>query len=108
ALALMLFALALALPLPLKEPPQFKDVNASLLFPYLLVAVGFAVALPASQAVASPTPQRVQTAVKRALIVLVPLDATLASALVGSWGLLLLLLMAPSLYLNRRRWLYAT
>jgi 4-hydroxybenzoate polyprenyltransferase len=110
ALSLMLFALtlALALPLPLKEPPQFKAVNSSVLFPYLLVAVGFAVALPASKAVAAPSPDRVQGAVKRGLIALVPLDATLASAVAGSWGLLLLVLMAPSLYLNRRRWLYAT
>jgi 4-hydroxybenzoate polyprenyltransferase len=110
AMLLMFCALALALllPMPMKELPQFKEVNSSVLFPYLLVAVGFAVGLPASQAVASPSPMRVQSAVKRALMALVPLDATLASALAGSWGLLLLVLMAPSLYLNRRRWLYAT
>jgi hypothetical protein len=36
------------------------------------------------------------------------LDMVLATALAGSAGLVLLVLMAPSIYLNRRKWLYAT
>ena len=70
--------------------------------------VGVAVALPACQAVATPTPNRVQAGVKRALMALVLLDATLATALAGTVGLVILVLMVPTLYLNRRRWLYAT
>jgi hypothetical protein len=39
---------------------------------------------------------------------LIVLDAVLASGLAGTIGLVILLLLAPSLYLGRRRWLYAT
>jgi hypothetical protein len=42
------------------------------------------------------------------LMGLVLLDAVLATALAGAPGLLILLLLGPSLYLNRKRWLYAT
>jgi 4-hydroxybenzoate polyprenyltransferase len=55
-----------------------------------------------------PTPARVQAAVKQCLLGLVVLDAVLATALAGAVGLLILLLLAPSLYLNRKQWLYAT
>jgi 4-hydroxybenzoate polyprenyltransferase len=103
AVTVMLFALALAVPLPL-----YPKAVASPVFVYLLVALGVAVGFPASQAVAVPTPGRVQAGVKRALMALIVLDATLATALAGTVGLVILLLMAPSLYLNRRRWLYAT
>ena len=66
------------------------------------------VGLPIQQAIRKPTPERVQAAVKRALIGLVLFDAVLATALAGSAGLVILLLLVPSLYLNGRRWLYAT
>ncbi len=104
AAALMLSGLLLALPVAAVLPPG----TSSPLFPYLLVGLGFFVGVPVSRAVAAPTPGRVQTAVKRSLMGLVVLDATLASALAGSVGLLILLLLLPSLYLNRQRWLYAT
>jgi hypothetical protein len=40
---------------------------------------------------------------------LILLDTVLATGTrVGSVGLVLLVLMVPSLYLNTRRWLYAT
>jgi len=97
AFGVMLFALALALPLPL-----YPRVVSSPVFPYLLVALGVGVSLPVSQAVAVPTPDRVQAGVKRALMALVLLDATLATALAGTVGLIILVLMGPSLYLNRK------
>lgn len=101
----MLAALALALPLPaLRLPGQ----TTSPLFVYLLVALGFVVGLPTCQAIALPTPARVQAAVKRALQGLVLLDAVLATALAGNLGLVLVLLLVPTLYLSRSRWLYAT
>lgn len=78
------------------------------LFPYLLVALGVIVGLPIQQAIRKPTPERVQAAVKRSLLGYVLLDAVLATALAGSAGLLIILLLGPSLYLNRKRWLYAT
>jgi hypothetical protein len=58
--------------------------------------------------IANPTPTYVQAAVKYALMALILLDAVLATATAGLVGLLILLLLAPSLYLNRRSWLYAT
>ena len=61
ALAVMLFALILAIPLG-----AYREAGtSSIVFPYLLVAVGFGVGLPAAQAVRSPTPELVQGAVKR-------------------------------------------
>jgi 4-hydroxybenzoate polyprenyltransferase len=100
----MLAALVLALPLPATLPTG----ASSFLFPYLLVGLAFAVGLPASRAIADPSPGNVQAAVKRAIVALVFLDAVLATACAGIAGLLILVLLAPSLYLTRRQWLYAT
>jgi len=104
AAGVMLAALLLAIPLPVTAPAA----SSSFLFPYLLVGLGFAVGLPVSRAVADPSPVNVQAAVKRAIFALVLLDAVLATACAGAAGLLILLLLTPSLYLSRRRWLYAT
>jgi 4-hydroxybenzoate polyprenyltransferase len=103
AAGVMLAALFLALPLP-----EHDGARPSPLFVYLLVALGFFVGLPATRAIREPTPPRVQEGVKRALMGLIVLDAVLATATAGTVGLLILVLMAPSVYLNSRRWLYAT
>jgi hypothetical protein len=50
----------------------------------------------------------VQAAVKRALMGLILLDAVLATGTIGTVGLVIAVLMLPSVYLNSRRWLYAT
>jgi 4-hydroxybenzoate polyprenyltransferase len=104
AAAVMLTALVLAIPLPAITP----EARSSVVFPYLLVCLGFAVGIPASRAIYDPSPANVQAAVKRAIFGLVLLDAVLATACAGIVGLLILLLLAPSLYLSRRRWLYST
>jgi 4-hydroxybenzoate polyprenyltransferase len=104
AAAVMLAALILAVPIPVWGP---RDAASPLFLP-LLVLLGFVVGLPVSRAVASPTPAHVQAGVKRALMGLILLDAVLATAAAGTVGLVLLVLLAPSLYLNRKRWLYAT
>jgi 4-hydroxybenzoate polyprenyltransferase len=104
AAGVMLASLVLALPLPAPLPAG----RSSVLFPYLLVGLGFLVGVPVCRAVAVPAPARVQAAVKAALMGLVVLDAVLATALAGAAGLVILLLLAPSLYLNRKQWLYAT
>jgi 4-hydroxybenzoate polyprenyltransferase len=104
AAAVMLAALVLALPLPVRT----EQTTSSPLFPYLLVALGFLIGLPVSQAIASPTPSKVQTAVKRCLMGLVILDAVLATALAGTVGLVILALLVPVVVLNRQKWLYAT
>jgi 4-hydroxybenzoate polyprenyltransferase len=107
--AAILLSLVLALPLPVLALPDVPPADASSpLFPYLLVAFGFFIGFPVVAAIRTPSPARVQSAVKRCLMGLILLDAVLATALGGTAGLLLLLLLAPSIYLNRRRWLYAT
>jgi 4-hydroxybenzoate polyprenyltransferase len=104
AASLMLASLLLALPLPALAAPEASSV----LFPYLLVLFGFALGLPVWRAITRPTPGNVQAAVKRSLMGLIVYDAILASAQAGTLGLSILVLLAPSLYLNRRAWLYAT
>ena len=102
AAGVMLAALALALAVPAWLRPE----TASVLFPYLLVALGFLVGFPVWRAVVNPVPQRVQAAVKRAILGLVLLDAVLATAVGGIAGLVILLLLPPAMYLGR--WLYST
>jgi 4-hydroxybenzoate polyprenyltransferase len=104
AACLMLAALVVALPLPVAVKPGVS----SPLFPYLLVVFGLAIGFPVWHAVGSPTPANVQAAVKRSLMGLIVLDAILASAVIGTMGLMILVLLAPAIYLNRRRYLYAT
>ncbi|MHB1426052.1 MAG: UbiA family prenyltransferase [Gemmataceae bacterium] len=105
AAIVMLVSLLLALPLPVFLP---QGQNSSFLFPYLLVALAFLVGVPVARAIDDPAPFQVQAAVKRSLMALILLDTVLATATAGTAGLLILLLLAPSLYLNRRGWLYAT
>jgi 4-hydroxybenzoate polyprenyltransferase len=102
AAGVMLLGLLLALPLPLGLKPNM----GTLVFPYLLVALGFLLGLPVSKAIVTPTPPSVQAAVKRAIMGLVVLDAILATPFAGLWGLLLLVLLVPALYLGR--WIYST
>ena len=109
AACVMLVSLLLALALPVMPLPVVPPADVSSpLFPYLLVGLGFFVGLPVVAAVRTPTPERVQAAVKVSLMGLILLDTVLATALAGTVGLVLLVLMAPSVYLNGRRWLYAT
>jgi 4-hydroxybenzoate polyprenyltransferase len=114
AALLMLAALPLALFLPVLGT-QFGRVEnggsrllalGHVLFPYLLVAFGFYVGIPAATAIRNPGPKQVQTAVKRAILGLIVLDAILATSLAGTPGLLILLLLLPGLYLGR--WVYST
>jgi 4-hydroxybenzoate polyprenyltransferase len=100
----MLAALLLAVPVPALFPAD----SASPLFPYLLVALGFLVGIPVSKAIAGPTPSHVQRAVRRSLMGLVVLDAVLATAVAGTVGLVILVLLVPILLLRRWQWLYAT
>jgi len=104
AAAILLASLVLALPLPVRG----ERAASSVLFPYLLVALGFLIGLPVSRAIVSPTPSHVQAAVKRCLLGLILLDAVLATALAGAAGLLILVLLVPALALNWQKWLYAT
>lgn len=102
AALVMLAAALLALAVATRVPPG----TSSPLFPYLLVAAGFWVGGPVLAAVRKPTPDRVQAGVKRAIFGLVVLDALLASVFVGTWGLLLVLLLPPALLVGK--WVYST
>jgi 4-hydroxybenzoate polyprenyltransferase len=99
-------SLLLALAVPALAQARAADVTTALVFPYLLVAFGFYLALAVVPAIQAPIPVRVQSAVKRALLGLVLLDALLASSMIGVFGLLLALLILPGIYLGR--WLYST
>lgn len=105
ASAVMLAALLLALPLP---EHLAEGRNPSPLFVYLLVGLGFFVGLAVWQAIDDPAPGRVQAGVKRALMGLILLDTVLATGTAGTIGLVILIFMVPSVYLNRQRSLYAT
>jgi 4-hydroxybenzoate polyprenyltransferase len=106
AALVMMAGLLLALPLPVLAEKRLAPVTTSFLFPYLLVGFGFGLGMPISKAIQQPSPGRVQTAVKMAVLGLVVFDAILATALVGIWGLVLLGLLPPALYLGR--WFYST
>lgn len=95
---------ALALALVLKS--RLAAGSGSFLFPYLLVAFGFFVGVPAARAIQKPGPREVQAAVKRCVLGLVALDAVLATAFVGLPGLAVLLLLPPALVIGK--WVYST
>jgi len=102
AAGIMLAALILALAVPI----TLESAHSSVLFPYLLVGLGFFIGIPILAAVHRPMPSLVQRAVKRSILGLVILDAVLATALAGAAGLAILLLLLPALYLGR--WIYST
>ncbi len=102
AAIVMLVAALLALAVATRVPPG----TSSVYFPYLLVLAGFWVGGPVLAAIRKPTPERVQAGVKRSIFGLVVLDALMASVFVGSWGLLLVLLLPPALLLGK--WVYST
>lgn len=102
ASVVMLGALVIALAVPVRVPAG----TSSALFPYLLVAFGFIIGVPAVSAIYRPTPGNVQAAVKRCILGLVGLDALLATVFVGAAGLLILLLLPPALVLGK--WVYST
>jgi 4-hydroxybenzoate polyprenyltransferase len=106
AALVMLAGLLLALPLPVLARDREPPVATSPLFPYLLVIHAFFVGAPILRAINQPSPLRVQAAVKRAVLGLVAFDAVLATALAGTVGLVLLILLPPAVVLGR--WLYST
>jgi 4-hydroxybenzoate polyprenyltransferase len=102
AAAVMIGALVLALALP----AWFPLGTTSPLYVFLLAGLWFILAGPVRAAIEARTPLAVQGAVKRAILGLVFLDATLATALAGPAGLTILLLLVPAMYLGR--WIYST
>lgn len=95
-------SLLLGLILKAKLPPG----SGTFLFPYLLAGFGFLIGRPIARALASPGPREVQSAIKRAVLGLVVLDAVLATAFAGFFGLVILLLLPPAVLLGK--WVYST
>lgn len=104
--ASVVIVVSLALALTLRARLPADPGPAAVLFPYLLVAFGFAIGVPLARACRSPGPREVQAAVKRCVLGLVGLDAVLATAFVGAPGLLILLLLPPALVIGK--WVYST
>jgi 4-hydroxybenzoate polyprenyltransferase len=102
AALVMLAALGLAITVPAHLPAG----SAPVYFPYLVVVFGFYVGSAVVAAIRRPGPKEVQAAVKRCILGLVALDAVLATAFVGAWGLLILLLLLPARWLGK--WVYST
>jgi 4-hydroxybenzoate polyprenyltransferase len=102
--ATIVIALSLVLGLILKA--KLPPGSGTFLFPYLLVAFGFLIGRPIARALASPGPREVQSAIKRAVLGLVVLDAVLATAFAGLPALAILLLLPPALLLGK--WVYST
>jgi 4-hydroxybenzoate polyprenyltransferase len=99
---IVLIALLLALALPVYRPAG----HGIWAFPYVLVGFGFLLGVPAVRAILQPDPQHVQAAVKRAILGIVLLDAILCTTQAGWWGLVIVLLLPPALWLGK--WVYST
>ena len=103
--AFMLAGLVVALAIPpLAQITETADTV--FLFPYLLTAFGYYIGSAVVRAIRRPLPQRVQVAVKRAVLGLIVLDGILATAIIGVTGLVLLVLLVPAHFLGR--WVYST
>lgn len=98
-LAAILMATALALGLAL--PIHYEPGTGSWIFPYALAGLAIIVGGPVLAAIRKPDPQPVQAAVKRCILGLILLDATLATAFWDWRGLAIGLLLLPALLLGR-------
>ncbi len=106
AAMVMLLGLLLALTVPAVAMEAPEGYHPSLFFPYLLATFGVYLGVAILRAIRRPDPSRVQPVIQRAVLGLVILDALLVSAFVGSFGLLLVILLIPGIILGR--WLYST
>ena len=102
ATTVIAMSLLLGLILKAKLPPG----SGTFLFPYLLAGFGILIGRPIARALASPGSREVQSAIKRAVLGLVVLDAVLATAFAGFFGLAILLLLPPAVLLGK--WVYST
>jgi 4-hydroxybenzoate polyprenyltransferase len=98
AAMIVIASLLVALALPL----HVSAGTASPAFPYLLVAFGAVVFISMRRAIRTPKPELVQSAVRMAILGIIALDAVLATAISGWYGLLVLLLLPPAIILGRR------
>lgn len=102
----MLAGLLCGLLLPALPVSRALAPAPSVLFPYLILALGLWLGWPIVRALEQPLPAMVQAAVKRAVFGIVAFDATVATAMIGTRGLLILILLAPAVLIGRR--IYST
>lgn len=102
AAAIMAIALALAVAAPLHRAPG----QVTVAYPYLIVLFVILLAPAVIRAIRKPVPAHVQAAVKLSILGLIVLDAILASAFVGGWSAMILILLPPALLLGK--WVYST
>jgi 4-hydroxybenzoate polyprenyltransferase len=92
-----------------REPLNI-GASAPLMYPYfclLLALLMFSVLRRSIVAIADPTPEKVQSAVKHSILSLIWLDAATALAVAGpAYGVAVALLLIPALLLGR--WVYST
>ena len=116
AFVVMIMTVMIAIGLPILIPVERdaewnRPVSSAIqwgffLFPYALIGFLIYISQAIIPAINRPVPERVQPAVKRCVLGLVILDAILAMAFVGPLGLLLALLLVPSMWLGKR--IYST
>lgn len=102
AMVVVLASLLLALAVPL----WFAEGQVGIAFPYLLIGFAAWISSPMLRAIQQPSPDFVQRAVKRTIMGLIVLDSILATAFLGTLGLLILLWLLPALWLGK--WMYST
>jgi len=94
----MVVAFLLALAVPARLP----EASTTPLYPFLLIALAIFIGGAVANAISTPTSETTQSAVKTCIFGLVGLDAVLATAFYGPFGLAILLLLIPAVLLGRK------
>lgn len=102
-MALMGFGIAMLLLAPSVVPPSPRvQLSAEWMWPLLLVMLGLSIGRHCVAAIADPQPQKVQAAVKFAILSIITLDAAVTLYVAGpQHALVVFLLVLPALALGR-------
>jgi len=114
ALVVMVMGIVLLGLFPRLLPPAYlaqwqvdQERMLNIIWPLVLAVLSITIVRRCSVAVMAPSPQRVQTSVKMAILSLIVLDAAVAFLMSGPTAAIgILLLLAPTLLLGR--WVYST
>lgn len=90
--------------LPDVSRPKFAQMDR---WPYLWAVIGLLIGSRCVRAIAEPTPQRVQAAVKSCIFSLIVLDGVICFSVRGvGWAMVIFALLVPMILLGR--WIYST
>lgn len=104
-LAVMLAGIGIVALLPVVDPS--KMIIQSGLWHLLLLVLGVTIGWRCSLAVSDPRPERIQPAVKNAILSLIIIDAAVCMAVAGPlWAIGILTLLMPTMFLGK--WVYST